>query len=82
MRREFFSPAGDLFKTETFGSVSRVDGVPTPLEIKIANVLTNSSTTLKVTSVSYDANVPDSLFAPEGLRAIADADYWKTKPAK
>lgn len=84
LRREFFSPAGDLFKVETFGSVTRVEGIPTPLEMRITNVGTGSSTTLTVTSISYDANVPDSLFQPDGLRIIADADAWKTaaKPAR
>lgn len=82
IRREFFSPAGDLFKVETFGAVTRIDGVPTPLEMRITNVGTNSSTTLTVTSVTYDANVPDSLFDEKGLRGVADSDYWKTKPAK
>lgn len=82
LRREFYSPAGEIFKTETFGSVSRIDGVPTPLETKITTAGSNSSSTLLVTSVTYDANVPDSMFAPEGLRAIADSDYWKSKPGK
>ena len=82
IRREFFSPAGDLFKVETFGAVTRIDGVPTPLETRITNVGTNSTTTLTVTSVTYDANVPDSLFDEKSLRSVADADYWKTRPAK
>lgn len=78
IRREFFSPAGEVFKTETFDSVTRVDGIPTPLQTTITNVGTGTSSTLLVTSVSYDANVPDTLFAPEGLRSIADADAWKS----
>lgn len=84
LRREFFSPAGDLFKVETFGSVTRIDGIPTPLEMRITDVGTGSTTTLTVSSVSYDANVPDTLFQPDGLRNIADADAWKTnaKPAQ
>jgi outer membrane lipoprotein-sorting protein len=82
MRREVYSPAGEVFKTATYGAVTRVDGVPTPLEVTIANRQGGTSTTLKVTSVTYDANIPDSLFAPEGLRKIADADFWKAKPQK
>lgn len=82
MRREFFSPAGDLFKVETFGRVTRIDGVPTPLETRITNVGTNTTTTLEVTSISYDANLPDSLFQPESLRGIADAGEWKNTPTK
>lgn len=80
LRREFFSPAGDVFKIETFGQVTRIDGIPTALETRITNVGTSTTTTLRVDTVTYDATVPDSLFAPEGLRGIADADYWKTKP--
>jgi outer membrane lipoprotein-sorting protein len=82
MRREFYSPAGEVFKTATYGAVTRVDGVPTPLEITMTNRQGGTSTTLKVTSVSYEANIPDTLFAPEGLRKVADADFWKTKPQK
>jgi len=82
VRREFYSPANELFKTESFGSVTRIDGIPTPLEIKMTNVGTNTSTTMMVTSVTYDANVPDSMFKPETLRSIADSDFWKSKPAK
>jgi outer membrane lipoprotein-sorting protein len=82
MRREFYSPGGDVFKTETYDSVTLVDGIPTPLKITIANRATNTTTTLEVTSITYDANIPDSLFAPDGLRKIADADYWKSKPQK
>ena len=82
MRREYYSPGGDVFKTATYGSVTRIDGIPTPLQITITTRATNTSTTLQVTSVTYDANVPDTLFAPEGLRKIADADYWKATPQK
>jgi outer membrane lipoprotein-sorting protein len=81
LRRELYSPAGDLFKLETFGSVTRIEGIPTPLETRITDVGTKSTTTLTVNSVNYDANLPDSLFQPEGLRSIADADVWKTKAA-
>jgi hypothetical protein len=82
IRREFMSPAGDLFKVETFGAVTRVDGVPTPLQIRIEDVRGKTSSTLDVTSISYDADVPDSLFEPAKLRAVADATLWKQKPAK
>jgi outer membrane lipoprotein-sorting protein len=80
-RRELYSPAGDLFKVETSGSVTRIEGIPTPLEIRITDVGTKSTTTLKVDSVNYDAVVPDALFQPDGLRSIADADAWKSTAA-
>lgn len=82
LRRELFSPAGDLFKTETFASVARIDGVPTPLEIKMGTRDGGTSTTLHVDSVTYDVAVPDALFAPDGMRTVADNDFWKSKPAK
>ena len=82
IRREFYSPAGDLFKTETFGAVTRVDGIPTPLEMRITNVGTGSATTLTVTSVTYDADMPDSLFDEKGLSRVAEAALWKKGAAK
>lgn len=82
IRREFYSPAGELFKVETFGAVTRVDGIPTPLEIVMTNVGTDTSTTLTVTGIDYETEVPDSLFEPKSLPAIADADYWKKQPTK
>jgi hypothetical protein len=82
LRRDFYSPAGEVFKTETYGSVARIDGVPTVLEIKMSTVAGESSSTLRVTSIRYDADVPDGLFAPEGLRSIAGSPVWQAKLPK
>ncbi len=82
VRREFMSPGGNLFKVETFGSMSRIDGVPTPLEIRIETIGSGTSTTLTVDSISYDVEVPDSLFSPEDLSKVADHPYWKETPHK
>ncbi|MEW6271062.1 MAG: outer membrane lipoprotein-sorting protein [Thermodesulfobacteriota bacterium] len=81
IRREFLSPAGDLFKVETFGSVARIDGIPTPLQIRMEDVRGGTSSTLDVTSVDYDADLPDSLFDPKKLRVVAEEALWRQKPA-
>lgn len=73
IRRQFFSPAGEVFKTMTFESVTNVDGVPTPLKITMNNPAAKSSSVLEVTSVTYDAKLDDSLFTPAALSKAADA---------
>src|SRR5690606_5352022 len=72
MRREFYSPAGEVFKVETFGSVSKVDGVPTPLQIRMQTLASNTSSTLDVTAIDYDVELPDELFDPEKLRFASE----------
>lgn len=72
IERAFYSPAGQVFKTETFAQVAHVDGISTPLAIRIEKAGSDSSTELEVTSISYGIEIPDDLFAPDRLASAAE----------
>jgi hypothetical protein len=72
VQRDFYDPAGQVFKIETFGSVTRVDGIPTPLQITMDTVGAQSKSTLQVTDVTYGSGLSDDLFAPAKLSQIAE----------
>jgi hypothetical protein len=73
IKREFYSPADELFKVETFDDVTVVDGVPTPTRITMQDRLGKTSSELKVISVSYNNEIPDDFFTPEKLPALEKA---------
>lgn len=79
VKREFVSPSGLTFKVETFESVSRVDGIPTPFKITMQNLPAGTSTELQVTDLSYGLEIPDDFFGKDKLRTIADLTFWGEK---
>jgi outer membrane lipoprotein-sorting protein len=88
VQRDFYDPAGQVFKIETFGSATRVDGVPTPMQITMDTIGAQSKSTIQVTDVTYGAGLPDDLFSPAKLSQIAEliektgATKPKAKPAR
>ncbi|HZR85121.1 MAG TPA: outer membrane lipoprotein-sorting protein [Candidatus Binatia bacterium] len=79
VKREFYSPSGIAFKVETFDSVSRVSGVPTPFHVTMKNVPAGTWTELQVTDVAYGIDLPDQAFTKDKLRTIADLAFWKER---
>jgi hypothetical protein len=76
LKRDFYSPAGDLWKTQYFESVTVVDGVPTPLAIRMVDRPEGGATELRIESVEYDAAIPDEVFDPERLPALRSHPIW------
>lgn len=77
LEQDFYDPAGALWKTELFDTVTDVDGVPTILHIQMKDVQAKTSTDLMVSDVRYDVDVPDSIFDPTKLGTLADHPLWK-----
>jgi len=81
VKREFYSPAGQVFKTETFDAVTVFDGVPTPTKITMQDRDSNTTSELKVLSVSYNNEIPDSFFTPAELPKLSKAGNEAEKAA-
>lgn len=81
VKREYFSPAGELFKLEIFENVVQVDGVPTPTKVTMTNLPSESSSELLVSSVSYNNSIPDEFFKPGMLHTLSDAENPAEKAA-
>jgi hypothetical protein len=73
VQRDFYGPNGQVFKIQTFGEATRVDGIPTILETTMESVGAKSHSKLEVTNVAYGKDLPDELFSPAKLSQIADA---------
>ncbi len=79
---EYYDVAGQLWKTELFEQVSVIDGVPTPLHIKMEDVQGKSSTELNVSEVRYNVEIADTVFAPDHLPEIAAHPLWQSYSAQ
>jgi len=78
VERDYYDPAGALWKVETFEQVSVIDGVPSAMRITMKDVQTKNATVLDVSALRYDVDLPDSLFTPADLRRAIDAPVWPT----
>jgi len=75
LRREYYTPAGQLWKVQLYKEETDIDGVPTPLRIVMEDVRSHSTTELKITSVQYREDIPDDIFDPAKLPALADHPF-------
>jgi len=76
VREEFSDPSGSLWKVETWGQVTRIDGTPVPLDVRMEDVRQGGSTELRVSDVLWDRELPDELFGPHKLRDAATSPVW------
>lgn len=77
IKREYYDPAGALWKTEVFDNVTDIDGSPTLLHAQMKDVQAQTSTDLAVSEVRYDVDVPDSIFDPMKMGQLADHPLWQ-----
>lgn len=77
LQRDYYDRAGRLWKSEYFDQVTMIDGVPTPLRVRMHDVQADSTTELQMSEVRYDVELPDALFDPEQLRTAVDSPLWK-----
>jgi hypothetical protein len=75
LRRDYYDVGNTLWKTEVYEDVKSIDGVPTPLHIRMEDKQTGASTELQVSNVRYDAEIPDSLFDPQRLPEVAKQPF-------
>ncbi|HJY84246.1 MAG TPA: outer membrane lipoprotein-sorting protein [Candidatus Binatia bacterium] len=78
LQRDYYDGAGELWKTEIFEQVSVIDGVPTPLRIRMNDVQEHSGTELNVSEVRYGVDIPpDAVFDPKRLPQVATHSLWR-----
>jgi outer membrane lipoprotein-sorting protein len=77
LKREYYDPAGNLWKIETFEKITTIEGVPTPLLVRMEDVRADSSSEFRVSEVRFNIDIPDTLFDPANLSRAADSDVWR-----
>ena len=78
IRREFNDPAGLIWKVETWGDVTRIDGIPIPLLDRMEEVRQGGSTEIRVSDLLWDRKLPAELFEPKNLPDAASSPLWGT----
>jgi len=76
IERQYFDPAGVLWKVERWEGVSIINGVPTALKVSMDDIQAKSRSTLTVTDLQYGAQVPEALFQPANLPAAINSPVW------
>jgi outer membrane lipoprotein-sorting protein len=76
LERQYFDPAGQLWKVEKFEQVSVVNGVPTVFDATMEDRLHGGRSELRVDQVRYDVALPDDLFDAKRLRDAAESPVW------
>ena len=76
LERDYYDPAGQLWKKETFDSVAAISGMPTVMHVRMTDLDANTSSDLNVSSVQYDVDLPDTLFDPDHLPRLTDNAEW------
>ncbi len=77
IERDFYSPAGDLWKVQTFDNVVTIDGQPAALRIAMDDRQTNGKSVMTVSNLRFGVELPDSIFERRGLPLAAQAPVWK-----
>ncbi len=77
LQRDSYDRAGVLWKTEVFENVTVIDGVPTPLVMRMQDRQAGTSTELRVSEVRHDVDIPDEFFASERLSQAAASPLWQ-----
>jgi hypothetical protein len=72
VQRDFYSPAGQVFRIQTFGEAARMDGIPTILETTMESVGASTRSKLTTTNIVYKHELPDDLFTPASLPTAVD----------
>jgi len=66
-RMELYAPDGKLQKLLTFDRIETIGTVPTAHELVMKQPAEGSQTTVDVSDVRYDLNLPDDLFLERSL---------------
>jgi len=77
IERDFYSPAGDLWKVQTFDNVVTIDGQPAALQITMEDRQTGGKSVMNVSNLRFGVELPDSIFERRGLARAAQAPIWK-----
>jgi hypothetical protein len=77
IERDYYSPAGQLWKVQTFDKVVTIDGQPVALSVTMRDTHTGGTSELRTGNLRFGVDMPDAFFERAGLRQAADAPIWK-----
>lgn len=79
LERDDYDAANALWRKQVYEDVATVDGVPTPMHVRVDDVQTRDWTDYKLDDLHYDVQVPDGVFDPEKLPDVVKRPLWSAK---
>lgn len=79
LERDHYDRANVLWRKEIFEDVAVVDGVPTPMHVRMDDVESGDWSDYRVDDLQYDVSVPDAVFDPDRLPDAASNPVWSAK---
>jgi len=76
IERNYYDPAGQLWKVETFQDVTVIDGQPVATRVKMQDKQTGGSSELVTSTVRFGVDLPDALFERSSLPQAVDSPVW------
>ncbi|HKA30901.1 MAG TPA: outer membrane lipoprotein-sorting protein [Candidatus Binatia bacterium] len=76
LERDYYDPAGKLWKVETFQDVTVIDGQPVATRVKMQDKQTGGSSELVTSNLSFGADLPDTLFERGTLPTVINSPVW------
>lgn len=76
VERRFYDPANQLWKIERFEGVATIQGAPTVIRTSMEDVQASSRSTITITDLQYDAQIPPELLDPLAMPNAAKSPAW------
>jgi hypothetical protein len=76
IERDYYDPAGQLWKVETFGDMTTIDGQPAALKVRMQDKQSGGTSEIDVSNLRFGADLPDALFTKDDLPVAANSPVW------
>jgi hypothetical protein len=76
LERDYYDPAGQLWKVETFEDVTTIDGQPVATKIKMQDKQSGGASEIVVSNLRFGVDLPDALFERGSLPAAGASPVW------
>jgi Outer membrane lipoprotein-sorting protein len=81
LERDHFDAANELWRKQVYDHVQTVDGVPTPMHVRVDDLESRDWSAYDLSNVHYGVALSDDLFDPAKLANVAQASDWHTAGA-
>ena len=76
LERDYYDPAGQLWKVETFQDVTTIDGQPVATKVKMQDKQSGGASEIVVSNLRFGVDLPDSLFERASLPTDGASPVW------
>jgi Outer membrane lipoprotein-sorting protein len=79
LERDNYDPANELWRKQVYEDVATVDGVPTPMHVRVDDVQTHDWSDYRLDDLHYDVTIPDDIFDPDKLPDVLTSPLWSAR---